>query len=208
MTAIKGMVTMLLEKRQTIDPALAQYLDVVNRESDHLNRLVNDLSEVAHIDSGIFRLAKTTFTIQELIAEVMDGWKNTLSEAHMTFDSVVDPHIPPLAADRDRVKQIFNNLINNAIYYSPAGGVIKLVAESKTDRVYCQITDTGPGIPKEMEKHIFEKFNHAEAKSVKRLGTGLGLYIVKKIIDVHGGRIWFHSVEGSGTTFYFTVPYV
>ncbi|MFH1380109.1 MAG: HAMP domain-containing sensor histidine kinase [bacterium] len=207
-TAMKGTITLMLEKKESLPPHLRASLELTNSEIEHLNRLVDDLNEVSHIDSGIFRLIRMPFSLQELIGELVSSMQPVLKELNQKIELMVDSNISKIKGDRDRIKQVFTNLISNASRFSPVGGIIHVSVEAKSDRAFCQVRDSGTGIPKGQEKIIFEKFQTGEPGLSKRVGSGLGLYIVKKMIDFHGGRIWFQSEEGKGTTFYFTFPYV
>lgn len=207
-TAMKGSVTLLLEKKETFSSQQRDSLELVNHEIEHLNRLVDDLNEVAHIDSGIFKIIRAPFSLQRLLGELVVGMQPVLQEASLKIDLMVDSNIPEINGDRDRIKQVFSNLVANASHFSPKSGIIRVSAEAKSDRVFCQVTDSGPGISEEKGKHIFDKFKAGDSAPSKRVGSGLGLYIAKKILDFHGGRIWFQSTKGKGTTFYFSLPYL
>lgn len=206
-TVMKGTLSLFLENKKDVPQKMMSSMEIINNEIEHLNRLVDDLNEVAHIDSGIFKMVRMPFNVQQLLGELVAGIQPLLQETNQKIELIVDSKIPKINGDRDRIKQVFTNLLTNASRFSPKDGIIRISAEAKADRVYCQVTDSGPGIPADKSKHIFEKFQKGDSIISKRIGSGLGLYIVKKIIDFHGGRIWFQSPEGQGTTFYFTLPY-
>ena len=120
------------------------------------------------------------------------------------FDHTVDENVPAVAADRDRVLQVFGNLLGNAIKFTPAGGTVTIGAVNDGVEVRFSVCDTGPGIPPEHVPHVFDRY--WQAKSTAKLGTGLGLSIAKGIVEAHAGRIWVESEPGRGASFIFTLP--
>ncbi len=125
----------------------------------------------------------------------------------VTLQAVLPPGLPLVRADQDRILQVFDNLIGNAIKFSPDGGVITLQAQEAGDMVRVSVSDTGIGIPADRLERVFERFYQVDGSTTRKFGgAGLGLAIVKRIVEVHGGRIWVESQLGCGSTFLFTLP--
>ncbi|HEY1456175.1 MAG TPA: ATP-binding protein, partial [Candidatus Dormibacteraeota bacterium] len=123
------------------------------------------------------------------------------------FKSDLDPRLPIVAGDRDRLIQVVSNLVNNAIKYSPDGGVVTLSSRAEGNFALISVMDTGLGIPPEEIGHVFERFRRVRSGAAQSIpGTGLGLTIVKQIVEMHGGKIWVESAVGLGSAFHFTVP--
>jgi signal transduction histidine kinase len=139
-----------------------------------------------------------------LLDEVLETARAAASKLDLRLRVDVAEQLPDLFADRDRLLQVLDNLIGNAIKFTAPGGNIVVGAAPRASEVLFRITDTGAGIPQEQLAHLFDRFWQAE--KADRRGAGLGLPIVKGIIEAHGGRIWVESQIGRGTTFYFTVP--
>jgi len=129
------------------------------------------------------------------------------SAVSVEFKSDFDPRLPIVAGDRDRLIQVVSNLVNNAVKYSPEGGMVTM--SSRVDGRYAlvSVTDTGIGIPAEEIGHVFERFRRVRSGAAQSIpGTGLGLTIVKQIVEMHGGKIWVESAVGHGSSFHFTIP--
>jgi two-component system sensor histidine kinase VicK len=127
--------------------------------------------------------------------------------AHIALESHIAPDLPPARADRDRINQVLDNLIGNAIKFSPQGGTITLRLEDAGEMLQVSVSDTGIGIPEEQVERIFERFYQVDGSATRKFGgAGLGLAIVKRIVEAHGGRIWVKSQLGLGSTFSFTLP--
>jgi signal transduction histidine kinase len=212
MTSIRGYVDILLMGAAgSLNEQQAQFLGVVKRNTKQLSILVNDLLDVSRIESG-----KVNLNLQELdIVEIINEAINALiriskdEDKKMQVEFEPDQDTPAVIGDRDRVRQILNNLLENAFHYTPEGGVIKLRVLPKEDEVEISVSDNGIGIPPEIQPQIFDRFYRGEHPNVLATsGTGLGLAIVKSLVEMHNGRIWIESsgLSGEGTTFYFTLP--
>jgi signal transduction histidine kinase len=140
----------------------------------------------------------------QLVADIVDVQKPLASEASLDLRLDVAPDVPAIWADCDRLRQIFENLIGNAIKFTAAGGSITVGAAPRDGEVLFWVTDTGAGISAENLPHVFDRF--WQARKGERRGAGLGLPIVKGLVEAHGGRIWVESTLGQGTTVFFTVP--
>jgi len=178
-----------------------QILDATCR----MNRLIQDLIDVTRLEAGTLPLNLERLDVDEIGSEVLNSQKTLASAASLEISLTEDPHIPAIWADRDRIRQVFENLIGNAIKFTQPGGRIELRASAREGDVLFSVADTGCGIRWDQLPHVFDLFWQARGEDAKR-GAGLGLPIVKGIVEAHGGRVWAESVPGQGTTFFFTVP--
>ena len=178
-----------------------QILDATCR----MNRLIQDLIDVTRLEAGTLPLNLERLDVDEICSEVLNSQKTLASAASLEISLTEDPHIPAIWADRDRIRQVFENLIGNAIKFTQPGGRIELRASAREGDVLFSVADTGCGIRWDQLTHVFDLFWQARGEDAKR-GAGLGLPIVKGIVEAHGGRVWAESVPGQGTTFFFTVP--
>jgi signal transduction histidine kinase len=179
-------------------------LEVIQRSATRANRLIQDLLDVARIQAGGLAVDPVPVEVKSLINEAAETATPLASASQLTV--VCDPtdSVGPVASDRERVLQVFANLIGNAIKFTPKGGQIRLMACPENGEVKFTVADTGPGIPPEHLDHVFDRY--WQAKSTAKLGAGLGLSIAKGIVEAHGGRIWVESPPGSGAHFNFTLP--
>jgi signal transduction histidine kinase len=157
-------------------------------------------------------LAPVSFAIVEVLSQVHSLNESLLARKRLEFDFDVDPSVPPIVADREKVTHIVGNLFGNAIDFTPPGGRVWLRAERRTrsnvDELLVEVGDTGVGIASEHHDLIFREFAQVDATpSRPHHGTGLGLTIARKLVELHGGQIWVESALGTGSRFFFTIPY-
>jgi PAS domain S-box-containing protein len=181
-------------------------MEVIHRGAARMNRLIQDLLDVALMEAGQLAINRARLSAGGLIAEAVDMQRPLASPASLELRVEVDPDVAEVWGDRDRLLQVFENLIGNAIRFTQAGGRITAGATSRDDEVVFWVADTGCGIPSENLPHVFDRF--WQATRTGRQGAGLGLPITKGIVEAHGGRIWVESTAGSGSTFFFTIPRV
>ncbi|HYN81380.1 MAG TPA: ATP-binding protein [Gemmatimonadaceae bacterium] len=179
-------------------------LEVIRRSANRANRLISDLLDVARIQAGGLAVEPVPVDAASLVQEAMEAAAPLATGKKLTIEREVPENLPAVCSDRDRVLQVFGNLIGNAIKFTPEGGRITIRAESETLAVRFSVRDTGPGIPPEHAAHVFDRY--WQAKSTAKLGTGLGLSIAKGIVEAHSGRIWVESEPGQGASFFFTLP--
>ena len=178
--------------------------DVVQRSATRMNHLIQDLLDVARMEGGRLSIAQARLSAQQVLAESIAAHEALVASAHLELRLDAADDLPDLWADRERVLQIFENLIGNAIKFTPAGGRITVGAEPRDDRVLFWVADTGIGLGPEDLSRVFERL--WQASGAGRHGAGLGLPIVKGLVEAHGGRVWGESSPGEGSTFFFTIP--
>ncbi len=177
---------------------------IILRSVSRATRLINDLLDVTSIDAGQLSVVREHCSAEQLINSAVEAQRLLASSASLELRLDAKGRLPELWADRDRCLQVFENLIGNAIKFTPRGGRITVGAIPGEGEVHFSVADTGPGIAPENLPRVFDRF--WQAKNAKLEGTGLGLPICKGIVEANGGRIWVESSQGHGTTFHFTVP--
>jgi len=207
LTTIKGYAETLLEGALKEEVA-SQFVQVIKRHSDRLEKIVEDLLVLSRIESKQFQLKMESLSVSELIGDVLDFIKEPLSKKKI---SVSLEEIPPallVYGDRQYLEQVFVNILDNAIKYGRENGRIVISTTERDQReVEISVKDDGIGIPKEDLLRVFERFYRVDkGRSHELGGTGLGLSIVKHIVQAHGGRVWAESQLEEGSTFYVTLP--
>jgi PAS domain S-box-containing protein len=188
------------------DAGRERFISLIVDESEHLARIVNQILLANQLEVGRLDLVTEPFDAADLLERVVDAARTYAPEA-ITFDVKAAPGVPPVAADKDRARQIVVNLVENAIKYSPGGGRIELGVEPAGGVVLFRVVDQGLGIPADEQARIFEKFYRLDPDMTQGIGgTGLGLYICRELVERMGGRIWIESDEGKGSTFFFELP--
>lgn len=172
--------------------------------ADHMKKLINDLLDVSRIEEGKLEIRPSECDSTQILKENLKLIEQISEEKGISLTSKIPEDLPKLWADPNRLSQVFSNLLGNAVKFTHPGGKISVEVKVFEKDVRFSITDSGPGIAPEDQKHLFEKF--WQAKAAKGFGTGLGLSICKEIVKAHGGEIWFETEVGVGTTFYFSIP--
>jgi two-component system NtrC family sensor kinase len=173
----------------------------------NITALINDLLDLGRIEAG-FDARNEVVPFSTIIIYVVDSLKSRSMEKSQQLIVDVPEELPPILGNPIRLRQMLNNLVTNAIKYTPNGGKIRIYARSEGGQIILQITDNGPGIPQADQPYIFDKFYRASNVTIDTPGTGLGLAIVKSIVESHLGRIWVDSTLGQGTTFTIVLPTV
>jgi signal transduction histidine kinase len=168
-----------------------------------MNQLIGDLTDVARIHAGRFDLERQLCTLEQTVEPAIERMQLLSQEKGVEFAAHVLPGILRLSVDQPRITQVLDNLLGNALKFTPPGGKITVDVSRRENDLQVSVADTGPGIPVEAQGQIFESYWQVQRT---RLGMGLGLFIAKTIIESHGGRIWVESSVGEGTTFHFTLP--
>mgnify|MGYP001121926293 CR=1 FL=1 len=210
LSAIKWTLKMFLEgDLGQLTPNQLNFIEKLYQSNERMIELVNDLLNVARIEEGRQITELVPASLESLCQEVIDSFKYLLDKKNIVFGFLLPAEkLPLVKVDRESIKLVIHNLLDNAIKYTPVGGQITISLTKKNDEfLEFQIKDTGFGIPKDQQHRIFSRFfRGANIIKLETEGTGLGLFIVKNIVEAHGGRVWFESEEGKGTTFYFTLP--
>jgi signal transduction histidine kinase len=178
----------------------ADLIQTIKSNQERIRRMVNEVLEISQIDQGYINLQMDQFSIQESIAESIKGLDPFLKEKGVLIHTDVPDYLPFIEADYHKTVWIFNNLIGNAIRYSPIGGIIRINAQAENNKIKVEISDQGPGISQQNQGKIFEHFVKLEPNSEN--GTGLGLAISKEFMEAMGGSIGVQSAVGKGSTFY------
>lgn len=179
-------------------------LESIKRAADRMKRLIEDLLDTVSIEAGKLSVEPRRLAVAPLVAEAIDAMASLAARKSLQFTNELPADLPPVLADNGRLVQVFANLLGNAIKFTPEGGKITVRADTVGETVQFSVTDTGAGIPEQDLPHLFDRFWQARPTALQ--GTGLGLNIVRGIVEAHGGRIWVDSRVGAGSTFLFTLP--
>jgi signal transduction histidine kinase len=181
-------------------------LDAIRRSSERMTRLVEDLIATASIEAGRLSIECKPTAVAPLVSSAIETLQPLGARKALRLESALAPGLPHVLADVDRVYQVLANLLGNAFKFSPEGGTVTVKGEPVGDTVRLAVADEGPGIPADKVRFLFNRF--WQASSAKGHGAGLGLFIVKGIVEAHGGRVWVETRVGAGSTFFFTLPRV
>ena len=216
LTSIKGYVEALLDGGKD-DPSVAgRFLDIILKQSDRLNLIIEDLLELSKIESGQISLREEPIDVRALVDRTLSTIKPIADRKGHRLVTALDPSLPLIAGDEDRLVQVLTNLLDNAIKYTPEGGTITVggtsapspnVAEPLLHTIDLIVADTGIGIPERDRPRIFERFYRVDkARSRDLGGTGLGLAIVKHLVEGHGGQVWVEANQPQGSRFVVRLP--
>ena len=182
-------------------------LNIVQSQTEHLERLVNDLLDLSEVQWGHLNLHCETFYLADLLTESVRSVQASAEQHHISLEIKARDTI--VYADRARIGQVVGNILDNAVKYSPNGGQVSVFLQEQEDDYIVSISDQGMGVSPEQFDHIFERFYRVHNTASQHFsGIGLGLYVAKAIIDRHGGNIWLSSNQGTGSIFHFTLPRV
>jgi signal transduction histidine kinase len=199
LAAIVTLVAVL--RRNGVDREIVEEMEYA---ASRMSRLIQDLIDVTRVEAGRLSLGVTRINAGEVISESLEAQKPLASAASLELRLDAAPDLPDLTADHDRLLQVFENLIGNAIKFTGPGGQIVVGAKARPGEVLFSVADTGRGISSTHLPHLFNRF--WQAPEAMRRGAGLGLPIVKGIVEAHGGRVWVESAPERGSTFFFTIP--
>jgi len=208
LTNIKWTFELLTSKELKVhSEKIEEYLNNVKENIARMVELIDDLLIVSKIEQGTFPILKKEIFLEDLIKDLVSRFKVFAEASHIDLNFSPQKNLPEVYADPSLLKLVIENLIDNAIRYTKGGGKVEIKLTKREKDVIFEIKDTGVGIPKKEQKYIFRKFFRAENVMKERTrGSGLGLYVCKSVIVRSGGKIWFESEEGKGTTFLFTHP--
>lgn len=196
------------EARSKLTEEQKGFLDRSLISAQEILALVNNILNVSKVERGAFSVTLKPIDWSEALKQVVSENKILASQKNISLELKLPDNLPKVVADQLRITEVLNNLINNAIVYTKAGGAVEVSVQHQEDQIITSVKDNGQGIPKEAMPHLFTKFfrvQRALDKSSTSSGSGLGLYISKSIIDLHHGKIWADSEEGKGSTFSFSL---
>lgn len=209
LTSIRSYADLLLMYQDEPLEIREEFLNIISKESVRLGNLINDFLDLARIESGTMNFTMKTTALGALLDHATAVFQGETVRRQISLTSEIEPNLPEIIADGDRLGQVMANLLSNAIKFTPDGGAIAVAARAITgDRVEISVADTGGGIAPKDHHRIFEKFGQVEDRGDGQAkgGTGLGLTITKEILERHGGKIWVESDLGTGAKFIFTLP--
>jgi len=183
-----------------------EYLKDIHASGQHLLSLINDILDLSKIEAGRMELELTDFDLPTAIDNALMLVRERAGRRGITLQMRVDSQLGQIRADERKVRQIVLNLLSNAIKFTPEGGRIEVLAAPKNGFVEVSVSDTGVGIAPEDQETVFEEFRQVGTAAKKVEGTGLGLTLCRKFVELHGGKIWVESELGAGSTFTFTLP--
>jgi signal transduction histidine kinase len=210
LASIKVAIDLIIQ--ETVGPINSGQKDILTRakeETDRLKRLIDDILDLTKIEVGKLRVNFLMNDVHRVITQVVDAQRNVAKKKGLYLKTDFDPKIPQVLFDSDRIIQVLNNFLNNAIHFTTQGGItVKTLDKSLESHILISVIDTGKGIAEKDLPKLFQKFQQIESaqENKKEEGTGLGLAICKEIIALHGGKIWVESKLGEGTRFNFTLP--
>ena len=208
LSVVRGYLSLILEGKIGPDPArILEALRVADKRARHLQHLIEELLDIARIESGRLSLRTEPIAVGKHVREVAEMFRDEQERKRLAIEVDIPDELPPALADHDKIHQIFTNFLSNAVKFTGEGGRVRIVGRAAGSSLEFEVSDTGIGIPPEKLGRIFEKFYQADS-SDKRLypGTGLGLAIVKMIVAALGGTVSVASEVGRGTTFTMTLP--
>jgi signal transduction histidine kinase len=179
-------------------------VETIERAAHRMNRLIQDLLDVTRIEAGHLTIEPSRVSTRQIILDSVEAHRAQVASASLEIEVQLASGVADVHAEPDRLIQVLENLIGNAVKFSRRAGRITVGARTSDKEVLFWVRDAGIGIAADQLPHIFDRFWQAQTK--RQRGVGLGLSIVKGIVDAHGGRVWAESTLGQGTTFFFTIP--
>jgi signal transduction histidine kinase len=207
LNAIIGFSQVLREEMfGEVNDKQAEYLDDIISSGNHLLSLINDVLDLSKVEAGQVELEVLPFSLRDALERGVVMVREQATEDGVEVALAAEPDVDVVEGDERRIKQVIFNLLSNAVKFTPSGGAVDVNAARVNGDVWISVADTGPGIAPEDHERIFEEFQQTEAGVEQREGTGLGLALSKRLVELHGGRIWLESEPGKGSTFVFTLP--
>lgn len=208
LTVISGVISFFTSGRLgELSPEQKNMVSMMERNTQNLIELVNDLLDASKIESGTMRLDLAATDLRPLIGELRETMGPLAKEKEIALEETIPEDLPQLLTDRPKLRRVLVNLLSNALKFTPKGGRVEVGAAREGDVVRVSVADTGVGIPPEDTARLFDKYEQARSRATRsEKGTGLGLYITRQLVELHGGQISVESEVGKGSTFSFTIP--
>jgi signal transduction histidine kinase len=207
LTSVQGFAELLMLEREKLSSKQAETVEIILDNSRHLVRLLNDLLDLARSDAGRLAIKPVPTEVGPLVEDAIRTMRAQTEASRQMLMQEIEPGLPRIGAEPDRIRQVLVNLLTNAHEYCPEGASIQVTAVRAGAEVEIAVIDNGPGIPREQLKHIFDRFTRGDAGLTQRVGgTGLGLAISKSLVELHGGTIAAASGPGGGATFRIRLP--
>ena len=208
LTAIIGYTDLLLDKA-LVSADAQEMVESIRRNSERLLALVNDILDISRLENGRLLIVRQNLDIRSVVDQTLAAIRSLADNKHIAIRANIPPGLPDVYGDPTRVGQILTNLLSNAVKYTPDWGKVTIEARKQddADMIEVSIRDDGIGIPSDQLGTVFDRFHRVErAETRNTIGTGLGLFITKGLVEAHDGEIWVESEEGQGSCFYFTLP--
>ncbi len=183
-----------------------EYLDDILSSGNHLLSLINDVRDLSKVEAGQVELDIADFSLRETLERGVVMVRERAIRNGVELSLQLEPKIDGVRGDERRCRQVVFNILSNAVKFTPAGGSVVVATKRNRHEVLVSVTDTGPGIAVEDQGRIFEEFQQTDVGAEQREGTGLGLAVSKRLVELQGGRIWVESELGRGSRFVFTLP--
>jgi signal transduction histidine kinase len=207
LTSVQGFAELLMLERASLSPKQVETVEIILDNCRHLARLLNDLLDLARSDAGRLAIKPRPTAVEPLVEDAVRTMRAQTEASAQSLTQQVEPGLPVVDVEPDRIRQILINLLTNAHEYSPEGASIQVTARLAGSEVEIAVTDDGPGIPESQLEHIFERFTRGDAGLTQRVGgTGLGLAISKSLVELHGGTLAVDSTVGAGSSFRVRLP--
>jgi signal transduction histidine kinase len=207
LTSVQGFAELLMLEREKLEPKQADTVEIILDNTRHLVRLLNDLLDLARSDAGRLTIKPSPTEVAALVDDAVRTMRSQTESAGQSLRQQVEPHLPQVEVDKDRIRQVLVNLLTNAHEYSPEGASIEVTATRHDGDIELVVSDNGPGMAEDQVEHIFERFTRGDAGLTQHVGgTGLGLAISKSLVELHGGSIVAESTPGQGATFRVRLP--
>jgi signal transduction histidine kinase len=208
LAGIKGaMEVMLSGDLGALAPEQREYVELTLANTEKVIMLVKDILDASRIEEHALAFSPAITSIESIVRDALAELTIFAKAKNSSLAFEVKGEIPPLFIDAQKIRDVVHNLVYNAIRYNIGKGDIQIILERKGEEIIFSVADHGVGIPKDEEEHIFQKFFRTKkALELSPVGSGLGLFIAKAVIEQSGGKIWFLSHEGEGSTFYFSLP--